>query len=324
MFAILKSPENLLELAYKKSFGSANYGNAFKYAVEPRRFYQEIALKEIAPVLKSKFDDKLHEIKRKLNEFIDSAISEQCLRQLNAENTHDFIDQLACVMQNFYFFSDILVKSKNSVVKTAITNVDSFKYAFKHTIEREREAIMEKVVSEFLFKFKKQLFNEVRDKLKYFIGCESVCPCCGSKCCLENNHEGNHKSTKHVFESFHGWRFNKTNLVVTHICWELFLNGVISKGEHFETCKEYLAKFHSRWIGDLEDNYNVYIKQKNDGFKKYEIEVIRIWMNTRKALIAKYQIVDRDKYDAQWLEFEDRERMLPIDFEPSWEENNIF
>jgi hypothetical protein len=201
---------------------------------------------------------------------------------------------------------------------SSIENSELFKSGFKEAISHERGENLKIRLQKFTSDFKTKAKCEIKNYINYYLGCDSICPGCGSKCDKEQGHTDSHKSNKHVFKSFHGWRYIESNIVVTHICWEKFKDPVNVGEKKYDSFEEYLKECHKDWLSDIESNYNDFVASKATEGKKYRHEIIRTWMNTRKAFVSKYNIIDRDDYEIQWKALEDSERMLEENFKPKW------
>lgn len=84
----------------------------------------------------------------------------------------------------------------------------------------------------------------------------------------------------------------------------------------YDNFKKYLEQEHKNWLYDVEENYKNMIQiESNAKNLKLKREVIRGWMNVRKAIMN--DRVDKE-YDSEWLELEDKEKMLKADHKPTW------
>lgn len=176
--------------------------------------------------------------------------------------------------------------------------------------------------------FKKTFYENVNEKLdkyvKFYLGCLSSCPECGSKCHLQKGHVGGHSSNKHVFCSFKGIRYIKTDIVVTEFCWskkKFKESQVIFPEKTYNSGEEYLQICHKDWLENIKENYFKYLNDSTFNF-----QVIRAWMNTRTALICKHakdhqiELKDRKDYEKSWLDLE--ETCLKGNFEPEWDNHD--
>jgi hypothetical protein len=96
------------------------------------------------------------------------------------------------------------------------------------------------------------------------------------------------------------------------------MHPVIVSDKEYDTFKQYLKDHHKDWLLDIESNYNDFVASKADEGQIRRIEMMRTWMNTRKAFIAKYDIIDRDDYENKWKLFEEPGKMLQENFKPKW------
>jgi hypothetical protein len=239
--------------------------------------------------------------------------------QEEIKDTYQFIDQLEQNMK-LNFFKDIFNKSKLCLSKLLIENAELFKAGFKEAVAKEQKEKLKQRLQQFDSNFKLLANDEIKKYIQYYLGCDSICPGCGSKCDKEEGHEGSHKSKRHVFQSFHGWHHDGSRLVITKICWETFMHQVIVSDKKYDTFKQYLDECQRGWLLDIESNYNDFVASKADEGQIHRIEMIRTWMNTRKAFVAKYDIVDQVDYKKQWKLFEDPDKMLKENFKPEWKD----
>ena len=68
----------------------------------------------------------------------------------------------------------------------------------------------------------------------------------------------------------------------------------------YDSFEQYLEECHKDWLLDIESNYKDFVASKAVEGEKYRIEMIRTWMNTRKAFISKFDIIDRNDYKNNW------------------------
>ena len=139
IYKVLKSPSNLIDLAYRESIEIENYPNAYKYCVDINRFCLEIAQNQTAPKISSDLDHSIQKITLELNNIFNYLLSNEVVDTRNQEirDTHQFIDQLELNMK-LKFFEDILNKSKISISKSIIGNYELFKSGFKNAIGDEK------------------------------------------------------------------------------------------------------------------------------------------------------------------------------------------
>ncbi len=318
---LIKDPPSLVELTYQSSFGVSNYQNIFKYSTDINRYCLEVLSELTRPhvelLVASNLNDLTLNYKKLLKSLLDLETKD------NIKGTKDVLQELVFFVQNsteLKYFKDLLKKVMDSDNGIEIKNLENFKSGFKDYIRQYLDANFE----EQMKIFKKNFYNNVNEKhekyIKFYLGCHSSCPECGSKCHLKKGHIGGHSSNKHVFCSFKGIRYLKTDIVVTEFCWskKSFKEiKVVDLEKTYNSGEEYLQICHKDWFENIKENYFKYLNNSTFNF-----QVIRAWMNTRTALICKHakdeqkELKDRTDYEKSWLDLE--ETCLKADFEPRW------
>ena len=327
----IKSPENLIELAYNKSFGCSNYPNVFKYATDINKYCLEVLTDMTSPHIKEMLDYNINEITLGYRKLLNS-ITQIDANSDQIKKTRDFLQILTKFVSesdNLNYFANLFQKLQNSITNLDIKNFDIFKNSFKVKIN-EKTGLDEQINV-----FKEEFYRKAHDKHKIYIdiylGCNSTCPLCGSKCNLKKGHIGGHCSTKHIFMGFQGWKCIETNVVRTVFCWSefIFKNSQIWIGEDkvYKNGEIYLTECHKDWLQNVNDNY-----LKFGHTPDFNDKVIKAWMNTRKPLIFKYRkvseengekkVIDRTDYENSWTNLEDVNSILPENFIPKWNDLN--
>ena len=324
-YEVLQSPLRLVELAYRDSFGAYDYENVYKYSIDINRYCTETALKHTKEKVKSCSNDLSAQMKEeasKLLDFLENSFTDAD-NQLVLNHTNLFINELNKLSSSDLirrFFND----SRKHLVLANITDFTEFLNGFKAVISEHKQRLLIEMLN------KKRKIIELEEKcehtkmIKYFKGCNSSCPGCGSKCHLEKNHFGSHKSNKHLLKAFHRWSYIETNEPVIRFCWEetaFLIEGVIlSSGKNYENFKTYLTVEHKDWLHDAEENYLLYDSHEHllkEEIRRYKYEAMKAWMNTRKPLIKlKAIMIDKSEYEKEWLCLIDHDKMLDQEFEP--------
>ena len=316
-----KTPNELIEFAFKLSFEDCNYDKVFKYVIDVNRYCKEVCYESINIDLKILVINQQEFIKNLYTEFL------SFLTNVNLEN-----EILSCsqFFENLKFKAEKVNESlvsffnlKDSIIGTEIKDKNLFVRGFKESIGNFYEQIEQK-----LDKFNRDLDtkckHEVKEYIDVYLGCCSRCPCCGSKCENAKGHDGNHVSSFHILDGFFRWGEKKTNKVMTLFCWEetKFKKGEIYLGEKkFDNCTIFLQTEHPDWLNDITENYNKYGKNPlNSGNKKFRNQIIRAWMNTRRPLLKIYKQLDKE-YDSEWILMEDEKKMLKEDHIAEWNEH---
>ncbi|RNA10478.1 hypothetical protein BpHYR1_021692 [Brachionus plicatilis] len=254
------TPNELVEIALNSSFGTSNYQNVYKYVIDVNRYCKEVCFENIKKTGNTKFSSTKISSCREFFEILEKEAKEKN-------------------------------KSLDSIIGTEIKDFQLFISGFKQSIGNFDQQLYIKL-EEFKNELDKRCKSEIIDYIDNYIGCNSKCPCCGSK----------NKDTKQI---------------LTNFCWEegTFLNSKFYIGDEeykkYKNCTEFLLNEHPEWLFDIKENYDEYGKNpSNSGNIKFRIQIMRAWMNT----------LDK-KYDNEWLFLEDAENMLPEDHVPKWNEN---
>ncbi|RNA04921.1 interferon-induced very large GTPase 1-like [Brachionus plicatilis] len=313
-----KTPNELIEHAFKMSFETCNYDQVFKYVIDVNRYCKEVCFENIKDDLKILILKEQIKIKNLYTQFF------EFLKNFHLSN------EISSCCQFFQYLMDeakkvneslaYLFKAKNSIIGTEIKYKDLFVSGFKESIGEFYKQIEIKL-NIFDEDLDKKCKSQIIDYIDVYLGCSARCPCCGSKCENAKGHEGHHCSNFHLIDGFFRWGEKDTNKVSTYFCWEeiKFNKVYILLGDKkFENCKEFLEKEHPDWLNDIQNNYKNYGKNpSNSGNIKFRNQIIRAWMNTRKPLLKIYKRLDKD-YDDEWISMEDNKQMLQENHTPKW------
>ena len=333
---IVHSSEKLIELAYAESFKKNNYENVVKYITDTDRYCREICFDCTNNPIQEDLAHRKTQFEVNFNDFLRKCQSVSFAGKKKVKvYTYDFIEEIRKVAT---YYSDLLLKFKDKTINFEILKYDEFEIGFLQAfkIEFEQGAVDEKNK-----KFKRELDLQAHleriKQIRTFIGCDSICPGCGSKCNLQSGHDGNHKSSFHLFGSFNAWFYeSKINPFkifslgnkkepMTGFCWEKarYKNKVFIGNKEYKSLERYVQECHKDWAEDLYENYLKYeITEATDATLKYKNEVIRAWMNTRSVFLTMYDLKDKSDYGTKWKKLEEKNR-LPANFEVKWKYNDL-
>jgi len=133
-------------------------------------------------------------------------------------------------------------------------------------------------------------------------GCCAMCPCCGSKCDRVDSHTV-HRCSHHLLPAFNGWRVAGTCEAALDSCKSQKNHEAPKRSDFsdhlFPNLEEYLKAEHAEWLP----------------FPKEDRELLAdsvlkaAWVNCRKPLLARYDMVDSTP--AEWVAaYEEPQRML--------------
>ena len=324
-----KDPIELVNFAYKSSFEIGDFKNIFKYVTDNNRYCLEICLQNVKPQIEIN-------IKKKLNFLSIFAKLFQSLIDLNVETdgksktVYQFVDLLKNKIKldgtKYANVFSILDQVKSKMINVDIKDINLFNEGFKNYVINKKKDLnkdLETVQEDFVKKAKK----EVKEYVEIYLGCESVCPGCGSKCQNSKGHDGSHASTKHLFDGFNGWGEKDTNNTTTYFCWEekKFLKLKVYTGPQnsveYSSFKDYVNQKHQNWLYDIEDNYNKLGKNESSAsVLKFKRETMKAWMNTRKPILEKYNRKDLS-YSVDWTSLQDNDKMLKLNHVAEWDDS---
>ncbi|RMZ95944.1 interferon-induced very large GTPase 1-like, partial [Brachionus plicatilis] len=242
----LFTPNELIELAFKLSFEVSNYQNVYKYVIDVNRYCKE----------KKEIKNLYHDLLKDFLDFDSTKIISSC---------REFFETLEEeVKKKKYYESD-------SIIGTNISNFAQFILSFKKSIGNFYNELNIKL-EEFNNELDKRCKSEIIDYIDTYIGCNSRCPCCGSKCQNAKRHQGNHCSQFHILNGFYKYSNTDTKEIQTYFCWE---------EETFINSRFYLRDKHPDWLSDIQKNYAEYGKNpSNLGNIIFRNQIMRAWMNT--------------------------------------------
>ena len=317
---ILKSTDNLIELAYSESFKKHNYENVVKYVTNINKYCIELSFDYTNASVKTDLALKKSKVEENFTIFLTS-----CLGIVNPEIeskffVHDFNDQILNITK---IYSDLVLKFKETTVNSEILKLEEFKNGFRQSFKEEKDKFYNNKMKTFEHELKEKVIVERIKEIRSFLGCDSNCPGCGCKCNLQSGHDGNHKSSYHLFGSFYSWYYERAKIgkvCMTKFCWEndRYLKSVLIGNKNYDSLEIYIKECHKDWIENVQENYFKNGKNGSIGLTlKYKEDVIRAWMNTRKYFLNMFALNDRNDYDASWKNFEEKSMLMP-NFELKW------
>ncbi len=327
MNELLKSPQNVVEFAYKDSFESRNYENVYKYVADIERYCNEIIHKLTYTQIGSILNESHFKIRNNLNELIKHLGSFKTIN--TRDKMHDVIQKIIDSVKksdNLRYFEDLF---ENGTIyeryeNVEISSLEEFKDGLSEEISK-KGAKLDNLIDNFDLKIKKEIDVKRKNFSKLYLGCTSVCPLCESKCNLGVDHENDHSCFRHIFKGFGRITESSTDFVwIKEIyCYEkMFLErGYIFGNEEFKTTRNYLKERHPKWIKNIE---NMELNFGNLPINNIENSNMKsAWMNTRKAILKHFNtnglnFKDQPKYPTEWANLEDKEKMLKEDHEPTW------
>jgi len=124
-------------------------------------------------------------------------------------------------------------------------------------------------------------------------GCQSSCPCCGSKCDVLGDHS-THSCTHHLFPAFNGWRNAQTKEATLDACKSKQNRSAAKRSDCgrklYRNLDDYLIAEHPDWLPfPLED-----MELVADSILK------AAWVNCRVPLLKRYKMVDSTP--RQWVQ----------------------
>lgn len=330
-----KSPSDLVDFAFKRSFEIADYKSVYKYVKDINRFCLEVCMNSI----KTQIDMNIEEYENLFRgKFVDilNILSDMRKDELDYNNNfvgteavkysiHLFLDDLQeLIKENFHneTFTDLLESAKLKMINNEFNDKKLFIDGFVNGVNEEKKNIDARM-RDYSRKFRNDVQEHVKKYVNIYLGCNAICPGCGSKCQNKKGHDGDHFSSKHIYDGFNGWSYIDSDVVTTFFCWEdkkYRELKVIAKNRSFEyeNFQDYLRNKHPDWANDINENHKKYAGDNKENAEsiKFKRDVQKAWMNIRKAILN--DRVDR-KYDESWLNLEESENMLCEDHKPDWE-----
>lgn len=279
---ILKSPKDLLEKAFNRSFRAYNYEAVFKYVRNVVKYCNEVCENDTDEKIKATIRHNKAEFNKMFGCFLDSGMTfMNTFKQEGQFTIYEIVEELISYLKKNN--KDELAKSlsqvKKSVINLKIDNIGHFIKSFNDQLIEENKHFKDtmKNEDEQLEKAAKQNLSKV---VKNVIGCEACCPGCGSKCNLDCNHTGSHHSEYHIYNGFFGWKHRHSRIVDTHFCWEHTfykeLKVIVNKGnDKYNGLEDYLEKKHINWVIDVKEKY-VTFGQASKSCKYNSLLIIQI------------------------------------------------
>ena len=256
---ILKSPKDLLEKAFNRSFRAYNYEAVFKYVRNVVKYCNEVCENDTDEKIKATIRDNKAEFNKTFGSFFESSITfAQIFKQDGQFTIYKILEELISYLKanDKDELAKSLSQAKKSIINLKIGDIAHFIKSFLDQLIEENKKFKDTMENE-----DKQLENAVKENLskvvKNVIGCEARCPGCGSKCNLDCDHKGSHHSEYHIYNGFFGWRYIGSDIVNTHFCWEnAFYKGkvVVAKDE-YKGLEDYLEKCHTNWVDDVKEKH---------------------------------------------------------------------
>ncbi len=315
MIETLKNPEELLNHAFDTSFLSLNYEKIFHYSTCNQHYLNRVSQALTENKLKSIIAKEVNDFEKDLSEFI--KLFDQFDIDIAGTTIHEFIDSMLAKTCFSELKMNHLERVKQTMVNFEIKNIDHFNLAFKGKVcNKILECQNNLKINADEIKNRAKILNE--SFLKECIGCVSVCPGCGSKCNLQINHVGPHKSAKHILNGFVGWHYIHTKVVNIEYCWEkkFYFDSRIHSGDKvYENFERFLKEKYPDWLNDVKENYIKYSGGANEvkNFADFNYFMKKSWMNVRLPIIKKYKLVDKE-YESDWLNLEDKQKKLQKNF----------
>lgn len=278
LFEELKNPEEMIEHAFARSFGSYNYEAAYKYVRDVVQYCIEVAKQMTREQINSVILAENNELRNKLNSF-NNLMTTFNSTVFNAQQGHQytvysFFNQIATYIDGTDLKGNFFRKSVKSIIDVNIENIEHFMESFQKTFGRSVVDKQEEIISRRVDDLKKMAENSLSSNLKKFLGCKAKCPGCGAKCNKDTNHTGGHSSIKHIYNGFFGWHNPDTNVVSMKICWEkkLFIDSIVHSGidlekQKYNGLKDFLTQKHPNWLNDVEENFKKYGQNQIGIFK---------------------------------------------------------
>lgn len=139
IYNFLKSPNDLINLAYRESIETEKYVNAYKYFIHMNRFCLEIAQSTTQAYNDSKIDENIRELTAAYTKILESlhifTLEKKSKNVVEHKSTHDIINDLKnSLSNNNPFFCDIFEKLKTEISLSDINNIDIFLNGFGQSI----------------------------------------------------------------------------------------------------------------------------------------------------------------------------------------------
>jgi hypothetical protein len=160
-FDVLKSPQNLIELAYRESFGAYNYENVFKYCKDINRFCLEIAMRYSKHKVDSLTENLLCQASMQLNKLFENTwtfLEYEFDLNKNLPSTHEFINMLyeesASTAIEYFEKLETYIKEALKNTPGLISEVSVFVGNLKNKISKKDDLAFGNNFAEFKLKLK--------------------------------------------------------------------------------------------------------------------------------------------------------------------------
>ena len=285
---ILKSTDNLIELAYSESFKKHNYENVVKYVSNINKYCIELSFDYTNASVKTDLALKKSKVEENFTIFLTS-----CLGIVNPEIeskffVNDFNDQILNITK---IYSDLVLKFKETTVNSEILKLEEFKNGFRQSFKEEKDKFYINKMKTFEHELNEKVYVERIKEIRSFL--------------------------------FFSWYYERAKIgkvCMTKFCWEndRYLKSVLIGNKNYDSLEIYIKECHKDWIENVQENYFKNGKNGSIGLTlKYKEDVIRAWMNTRKYFLNMFALNDRNDYDASWKNFEEKSMLMP-NFELKW------
>jgi hypothetical protein len=328
---LLKSPQNVVELAYKESFESRNYENVYKYVVDIERYCNEIIHRLTYPQICSILLDNNFKIRTDFNELLKHLRAFDFRTITPGYKLHDVIQKIIDSIkksENLRYFEDFFenLSIHERYENVEISSLEEFKDGLIEEISKKGDKL-DNLIDNFDLKIKKEIDVKLKHFSKFYLGCTSVCPFCDSKCNLGVDHENDHSCFRHIYVGFGKIRDPSTHFVwIKEIyCYEKTLLEIsftdTDTETQFKTFRNYLQEKNPKWLNNIE---NMALNFGNLPINHIENSNMKsAWMNTRKAILKHFNTIgwninDQPKYPTEWSNLEDEEKLLKEDHQPTW------
>lgn len=340
------------EQAYEESFRQANGEKIMKYVLDINRYFLELSLREI----KSSLFAITYEHTLNLEQLIIVTIKEanNVAQRESYSNVRQLADKIENNLRQMEVFKTITTKelTLKDILDLPIKEVQQFKNGFNTTLIQS-ELVKEKA-TQIIQSIEWQAFRECKDNILRRLGCQVRCPGCGSKCsrpephgpelvqtwpksckCKSSDGKCNcilvnpvqrvvHESSHHIMRAFHGHCYYEDNTPDLSLCYQRWTTTPMiyndTKVEVFPI-KKYYNQSHPEWFNNLDE----LAREGPDRLEDIAPSEQRMaWMVVRSALLHRYSsrgMVDHEKYDRKL--FRKPANMLPHDFEPKWNDEEL-
>ncbi|KAF0559039.1 interferon-induced very large GTPase 1-like [Gigaspora margarita] len=288
---------DITKLAYERSFGSFNIDNCRSYIDNPIKFMKRLFDEEIRIIKDIKINEKLEEIEGNIINSIPNELKEIISKSKQYYSSRS-ISESSYICPNIEqilrstkgTFLEILMKDKSQGSDTILKCVVKYPSRFLMCLEER----IDKMFSEFEIKWKNKLKDHCKTSMTIkvenyrslycnkVIGCQQLCPLCGSKCELaEHDSDIPHKTSIHLMVSFTGVK-NRVNEASLNICTDPVYQSDTCEEFHGHSFGNYIQTFYPNWCPIDPMNTN------EDQLK----QIRTMWVLLKSELCDKYGMVD--------------------------------